>query len=395
MSSSPADPFTLLQEAFDLTSAALRRTEDPGERAAALAAALRPLWPAAPFGACRLRAGGQDHVRVVAEAGRPAPAAAPGADFPPALPAGLRWVVQEIPSRAVPGALALALPEGAGPEAEAPPRQLLGAYARELALLLDLDARQRERAGLERALAEQSWGANLGALASPITHEFNNFLNVVLLQVAVLEQDLPEKRRGEFTVIRQQGKSVAELVRQWQQYRYRQQPAPQPVEVNAVVRRAAEALAREQPAFGELGIALAPPGDAGPPPPGKNAVWLRLDLAAGLPPVSGTEVDLQRLVRFLVLNAAAAIPTLPALVTVRTEQAEGKVVVRVEDNGPAVAPEMLSQLFEPLASAREGPNRLELATCKTLAHRRLQGSIYAENRPEGGLAAVVSLRPWG
>jgi signal transduction histidine kinase len=291
--------------------------------------------------------------------------------------------------------LAVALPEGAGPGAEAPLRRLLGAYARELGLLLDRETRRRERAGLERALGEQSWSANLGALASPITHEFNNFLNVVLLQVAVLEQDLPARRRGEFAVIRQQGKNVAELVRQWQQYRHRQQPALQAVDLNEVVRRVAEALSREQPGFGEVGIALAPPGDSAASPAGTSAVCLRLDLAEGLPRVSGTEVDLQRLVRFLIVNGVAAIPTLPGLVTVRTAQAEGKVVLRVEDNGPAVAPDMLLQVFEPLLSVREGPNRLELATCKTLAHRRLQGGIHAENRPEGGLAVVVTLRPWG
>src|SRR5262249_37061015 len=158
----------------------------------------------------------------------------------------LRWVVQEVPSAASPGGLAVALPEGAGPEAEAPLRQLLSAYARELALLLEVDARQRERAGLEAQVRDLTWSANLGALASPITHELNNFLTVVLLQVAVLEQALPAKRRGELTVIRQQGKAVAELVRQWQQYRFRQQSALQPVHLNEVVRRVAEALSREQ-----------------------------------------------------------------------------------------------------------------------------------------------------
>src|SRR5262249_28231911 len=161
----------------------------------------------------------------------------------------------------------------------------LGAYARELALLLDGDARQRERAALEAQVRELAWSANLGALASPITHELNNFLNVVLLQVAVLEQDLPAKRPGGLTGIRQQGKAVAELVRQWQQYRFRQQSTLQPVDLNEVVRRVAEALTREQPGFGELGIALEPPGDAAPT--GTGAVWLRLDLSAELPRVSG------------------------------------------------------------------------------------------------------------
>jgi C4-dicarboxylate-specific signal transduction histidine kinase len=94
-------------------------------------------------------------------------------------------------------------------------------------------------------------------------------------------------------------------------------------------------------------------------------------------------------------NAAAAVASPPGLVTVRTALTEGKVVLRVEDSGPAVDPDLLPQLFEPLVAAREGPNPLELAACKTLTQRRLQGSIHAENRAEGGVALVVALKPWG
>ena len=122
---------------------------------------------------------------------------------------------------------------------------------------------------------------------------------------------------------------------------------------------------------------------------------MRLDLDPRLAPVSGTAADLQRLVRFLVTNAAAAITSAPGRVTVRTEAVEGKVLLHVEDNGPPVEPARLAEFFEPTVTLREGANRLELATCKTLAHRRLQGAIQAENRPEGGVAVTVTLRPWG
>jgi two-component system C4-dicarboxylate transport sensor histidine kinase DctB len=291
--------------------------------------------------------------------------------------------------------LGLALPAGAAPEVEAPLRRLLAAYARELALQLAAEASERARAELEQALGDQAWSATLGALASPITHEFNNFLNVILLQVAVLEHELPTKRRGEFTIIRQQGKTVAELIRQWQQYRSRQQPALQAVDLNLVLRQAAEALEREPPALGEPRIRLAPAGGEGQPGSAEADVWVRLDLAPGLPRVSGTVVDLQRLVRFLLTNAAAAITAAPGLVTVRTQAADGKVLLQVQDNGPSVDPARLPEFFEPNVSLREGANRLELATCKTLAHRRLQGAIQAENRPEGGVAVTVTLRSWG
>ncbi len=390
MASSPSDPLALLQGAFSRTVATLAEVRDPAERVARLAGLVRDLWPAAPQSACKLVIDGQAHAALAPAGAYPAQAAPES--FPPQVPPGLRWVQAEVTAAgSTRGAVALALPGGADAEAEAPLHRLLSAYGRELALLLDEDARRAELAGLKHALAEQAWSANLGALAGPITHEFNNFLNVVLLQVAVLEQELPEKRRGEFAVIRQQGKNVAELVRHWQQYRYRQQPALQPVDLNGVVRQVVESLAAEPHAFGEPRVALAPP--AGQDAPAGADILIRTELAEGLPPVSATEADLRRLVRFLVGNAAAAVTNLPGHVLVRTQADADKVVLRVEDDGPTVDPEQLSQVFEPLGTVREGPNRLEMAACKTLAHRRLQGSIHAETRPEGGLAVVLALRP--
>ena len=376
MDPSPADPLTLLEQAADLTAAALRQARDPAERASRLAQVVQALWPSAPATYCRLTAAGT----------------ADGSDAPPSPPAGCRWALQNIAGDgAAHGVLGLALPAEVGAEAEASCGKLLSAYARELALRLDADADRRERAALEAALAEQMWAANLGALASPITHEFNNFLNVILLQVAVLEQELPEKRRSEFAVIRQQGKSVAELIRQWQQYRYRQQPALQAVDLNQTIRRVAEALSREPAAFGELRVRVAPEGGA---EPAEAAVWVRLALDPQLPAVTAAPVDLQRLVRFLLTNAAAAITSARGQVTARTERMEGRIVLRVEDSGPSVDAARLPELFEPHVTLREGPNRLELATCKTLAHRRLQGSLHAENRPQGGVAVVLALKPW-
>lgn len=393
MSDSSAEGLDALERGLDLAAQALRQAADPEQRAARLAVVVRSLWPDSVHAGCRLTQAGQSHVGVLGRDGeivRKAPASGGAEVFPPALTTpGCHWVTADMAGARDHGTLAVALPAGGGDE----PRRVLGLLARHLALQLDLEAQRREQDGLRTAVAEQAWSANLGALASPVTHEFNNFLNVVLLQVALLERDSSEKRRGEFQVIRQQGKAIAELVRQWQQYRYRQQPAAQPVEVNGVVREAVEALSREEPAFGEARIRLAP--SAGKGKPGGSEVWVCLDLAADLPPVLGTYLDLLRLVRFLVANAVAATAVPPGTILIRTEMSEGQVVLRVEDSGPAIDADLLPQVFEPLVAAREGPNRLEMATCKTLAQRRLQGNIHAENRPEGGVAIVVSLKPWG
>jgi signal transduction histidine kinase len=204
----------------------------------------------------------------------------------------------------------------------------------------------------------------------------------------VLEQQFAAERCEGFKAIRQQGKDIAELVRQWQQYRHRQPEGPRPLDLNGAVRDTVTSLAAEQPGFGEARIGLAAADGSAP---SGNGVWVRLALAADLPPVLATAPDLLRVVRFLVINAAAAITSLPGFVTVRTESAGGKVVLRVEDTGPTVAAELLPQMFEPLVFTREGPNRLEMAACRTLVQRRLQGGIAAENRPDG-VAVVVTLK---
>ncbi len=401
---SPADPLAPLEGALNQATTALRQHADAGQRVTGVAAALRLLWPSLPVYACLVGDGSRLHVAVLDQQGKAyawdgGPADSRDATerervnvFPrvPA-PSGHDWVTAVIAGEGVAhGALGVAIPE----EAEADPglRRLLGLCCRYLGRWLDAESRGRERDAAWGTVAEQTWLANLGTLASPITHEFNNFLNVLLLQIAVLEHELPDRRRGEFAVIRQQGKQVAELVRQWQQYRSRQQPESQPLDVNRAVREAAERMCDEEPGFGEPRLVLAAPGGEAAQGDG---VRVRLELADGLPPVFGTLPDLQRLIRFLIGNAAAAIPSGRGVVTVRTGLGdEAKVWLRVEDTGPPAAAELLPQLFEPLTRVREGPNRLELAAAKTLAQRRLQGGIVAENAPGGGVAVTVTLRPW-
>ncbi|HYT90520.1 MAG TPA: HAMP domain-containing sensor histidine kinase [Gemmataceae bacterium] len=385
MTHAPADGLTVLDRGLDLMEEVLLRTNDPGARAAGIAETLRSLVPDALLYACRLTRDGQSHTVVVDRAGVEQKDVAP--EELSGASGGRRWVAQDLGAEGGHGLLAVALPEQADADLQAP--KLLALCARHLARCLDLETARRERSALEVDLGEQTWLANLGLLGSPVMHEFNNFLNVALLQVAVLEQEFPGVRRAEFRVIRQQGKTVAELVRQWQQYRHRQQIGPRPLDLNTLVRQTVEAITREEPGFGEARIGLAAPDGT---PPGKGGVWVKLSLAAELPPVLGTALDAQRLIRFLVTNAAAAITTLPGFISIRTELTGGKVVLTIEDTGPTVAPEMLAQVFEPLVSAREGPNRLEMAVCRMLAQRRLQGGIVAENRPSG-LAVIVTLKP--
>ena len=70
-----------------------------------------------------------------------------------------------------------------------------------------------------RDLADLEALANVGEIVGPVTHEFNNLLNTLLLQIAVLEQTAPNGLRQELAGLKQHGKAAAALIRQVQQYR--------------------------------------------------------------------------------------------------------------------------------------------------------------------------------
>ena len=124
--------------------------------------------------------------------------------------------------------------------------------------------------------------------------------------------------------------------------------------------------------------------------PARPSLRLQLFLAPDLPLVPGFGLDLQRLCTFLLTNAARALGSEGGDITVRTERQAGKVLLAIDDSGLAPPPEVLPQLFELHVTGREGTNKLELAACRTLV-RRLQGTIRAANRAEGGLTITVEI----
>src|SRR5262245_52658246 len=130
-----------------------------------------------------------------------------------------------------------------------------------------MDASWREE------LDEETRIADIGELAGPVAHESNNFLNVVLLQVALMEPDVSEAVRGQLQVIRRQGAEFKALVQEFHARRHRLLPTPRAVDLNALLRHA---LAQLSPAPAEL----------------------VLNLSADLPPVYASPTDVKRLVNF-------------------------------------------------------------------------------------------------
>src|SRR5262249_18597510 len=105
---------------------------------------------------------------------------------------------------------------------------------REVCLKIAADLLAAELAH-ERALGDLAERARIGDLAAPLAHECSNFLNVVLLQTAVLEMDLPKSYASQLDEIRQQGGKFKKLIEQFHAHRRRRQPMLCPVDLGAVL----------------------------------------------------------------------------------------------------------------------------------------------------------------
>lgn len=190
-----------------------------------------------------------------------------------------------------------------------------------------------------RESAELQFRAFLGDLAPPLAHECNNFLNVVLLQVAVLEMDIPGAFARQLEEIRRQGTRFQKLVEQFQAYRNTRPAMLTQVRLEELVAGAGS------------GMKVAAHGP--------------------LPPVLASAADVQHLLSFLASHAAR----------VGTEQA----TLAIE----AIADKVLLSLACPSAHAEA--DSLDWCACQSLA-RRLHGKSYGRRRADGGTDYVIELK---
>jgi nitrogen fixation/metabolism regulation signal transduction histidine kinase len=234
----------------------------------------------------------------------------------------------------------------------------------------------------QRALA---WGE----VARRLAHEIKNPLTPIQLAAERLQMKLQAKlsaedasvlARGATTIVNQ----VAAMKRMVDDFRnYARVPPAQlaPLDLNALIEEVASLYGAERGGAGDT--------------------VLRLELASGLPRVSGDATQLRQLVHNLLANAqeaALGMKSLPPRVTVRTEAlraadaaAVHAVRLTVEDSGPGFAANILRRAFEPYVTTKPSGTGLGLPIVKKIVEEH-EARIELANRDSGGAAVTVVFR---
>jgi signal transduction histidine kinase len=236
-----------------------------------------------------------------------------------------------------------------------------------LALLREISQRLRvfDRQYLREILQAERLSV-VGRFARSIIHDLKNPLNVIGLtaELAGMDQVTPEVRRQAIINIRRQVERITEMVGEILEFTQgsHSEFVAGETDYAGFIEAVAQEL-REEAALKSVTFIVETP---------LPEVKLRIH-----------PKRLRRVFFNLVANAAEAMPD-GGTVRVRVAANGTEVVTAIEDSGPGIPPEMMSQLFEPfMTHGKSHGTGLGLSICKRIVEDH-RGWISARNEPGSG-----------
>lgn len=251
-----------------------------------------------------------------------------------------------------------------------------------LICLEDLTDRIRTEAQLRHLQADFARAARistLGELATSIAHEVNQPLAAILTNAETvlrwLSRDDPSLDKiGQLAArIAASAERASEIVQRIRGMAAKPSPQCSPLDLNDMVQEVLLFLRHDLET---------------------RSIKLSVELAAGLPAVIGDRVQLQQVIVNLMVNSLQAIAQAgiaEGAITLNTGIGEdGRVTLRIGDNGPGIAGEHLDRIFEGFFTTKAEGIGIGLAICQSIvaAHN---GEIAASNAPGGGACFRLGL----
>ena len=212
-----------------------------------------------------------------------------------------------------------------------------------------------------------------GEIASGIAHEFNNVLGAILGRLQLMRRRLRDGRLAleelepAFAVMELAARDGAETVRRLRAFGQGDDTSDaEPIDLDDVVRQAVDLTRPRLRHDAE---------DAGAP------IAVGVQSAPGAL-VLGHPAQLREVLANLILNAADALPQ-GGRIQLATRVDEGQVVVRVEDDGVGMAPEVQARVFDPFFTTKADGTGLGLSVAYSVV-RQHGGRMAIESAPGRG-----------
>ncbi|MEY4674014.1 MAG: hypothetical protein RL148_1798, partial [Planctomycetota bacterium] len=219
--------------------------------------------------------------------------------------------------------------------------------------------------------------AAVGELAAGVAHEVNNPINTII-NCAQLVKDGDDLQENCDTII-SEGERIAVIVRDLLQFARDDRESPQSTSIADVVHRTVRLIGEN---FRRHGIAL------------------RVELPQVARPVKASPQQLQQVLLNVLMNAKDAIAqqgvrpesAVTILAQETTTPARGMLLM-VRDNGPGVAENLRTRLFEPFVTTKraKGGTGLGLSISKSIVES-YGGTIELHDAPGGGAEFRVWLQ---
>jgi PAS domain S-box-containing protein len=262
-----------------------------------------------------------------------------------------------------------------------PQRSEDGTIARWYGIHIDIEEQHRAQQNLVLAqdnLSRLSRTLSMAEMAASIAHELNQPLTAVVTHAYACREWLGshpanlEKASATADKIVQESTRASAVVKRVRALFRKEDTERQFIDVNGLVQELSRLLRDE---------AI------------RRGVAIRVTLDHNLPGIEADPVQIQQVLLNLAANSMDAMVMVasPEL-TIRSERyGTDEIVISIDDNGPGIAPDVASRIFEPFFSTKEQGTGMGLAICRSIVEAH-DGRIWAENLNPVGVRFRFTLR---
>jgi PAS domain S-box-containing protein len=227
---------------------------------------------------------------------------------------------------------------------------------------------------LEQQIIQSERLAAMGQMIGGFAHELNNPLTSIMGMTELLrdaEKDEPAQKQ--LGILHQQARRAAEIVQNLMYFARPPAPGRSPVSLTELIERTLHLQAY---------------------PLRKSNITVDFLPETALPAVMADPNQLMQVFLNLILNAEQAIRESrdKGTIRIRAGRRPDSIWVTFQDDGPGIAPEILSHIFDPFFTTKR-PGRgtgLGLSICKTVL-REHGGNIEASTAQDGGAVFTITL----